>query len=128
MKAIEISEFGAPDVLKLAERPMPEPKAGEVLIKVAASGINRPDVLQRKGAYAPPPGASDLLGLEELFKEETPAENAQSGSSMSDAEIDRIADRVIQRLSTQIIENIAWDVVPDITEKIVREELKKNES
>jgi NADPH2:quinone reductase len=64
MKAIEISEFGAPDVLKLAERPMPEPKAGEVLIKVAASGINRPDVLQRKGAYAPPPGASDLPGLE----------------------------------------------------------------
>ncbi|MFM0286287.1 NAD(P)H-quinone oxidoreductase [Paraburkholderia megapolitana] len=64
MKAIEITEFGAPEVLKLAERPMPEPKAGEVLIKVAASGINRPDVFQRKGAYAPPPGASDLPGLE----------------------------------------------------------------
>ncbi|WP_199543932.1 NAD(P)H-quinone oxidoreductase [Paraburkholderia kururiensis] len=64
MKAIEITEFGAPDVLKLAERPMPEPKAGEVLIKVAASGVNRPDVFQRKGAYAPPPGASDLPGLE----------------------------------------------------------------
>src|SRR5579864_5944667 len=64
MKAVEITEFGAPDVLKLAERPMPEPKAGEVLIKVAASGINRPDVFQRKGAYAPPPGASDLPGLE----------------------------------------------------------------
>ena len=71
---------------------------------------------------------SDLMGLEALFKEDTPAETAQSGSSMSDAEIDRIADRVIQRLSTQIIENIAWDVVPDITEKIVREELKKHES
>ncbi|TAL92432.1 MAG: NAD(P)H-quinone oxidoreductase [Paraburkholderia sp.] len=64
MKAVEITEFGAPDVLKLAERPMPEPKAGEVLIKVAASGINRPDVFQRKGAYAPPQGASDLPGLE----------------------------------------------------------------
>ncbi|MDE1182736.1 NAD(P)H-quinone oxidoreductase [Paraburkholderia sp.] len=64
MKAIEITEFGAPDVLKLAERPTPEPKAGEVLIKVAASGINRPDVFQRKGGYAPPPGASDLPGLE----------------------------------------------------------------
>ncbi|MCX4165500.1 MULTISPECIES: NAD(P)H-quinone oxidoreductase [Paraburkholderia] len=64
MKAIEITEFGAPEVLKLAERPIPEPKAGEVLIKVAASGINRPDVFQRKGAYAPPPGASDLPGLE----------------------------------------------------------------
>jgi NADPH2:quinone reductase len=64
MKAIEITEFGAPDVLKLAERPRPEPKRGEVLIKVAASGVNRPDVFQRKGAYAPPPGASDLPGLE----------------------------------------------------------------
>ena len=64
MKAIEITEFGAPEVLKLGERPMPEPKAGEVLIKVAASGVNRPDVLQRKGGYAPPPGASDLPGLE----------------------------------------------------------------
>ena len=64
MKAIEITEFGAPEVLKLAERPTPQPKAGEVLIKVAASGINRPDVFQRKGGYAPPPGASDLPGLE----------------------------------------------------------------
>ncbi|TKC80042.1 NAD(P)H-quinone oxidoreductase [Trinickia terrae] len=64
MKAIEITEFGAPEVLVLGERPMPEPKAGEVLIKVAASGVNRPDVFQRKGGYAPPPGASDLPGLE----------------------------------------------------------------
>lgn len=64
MKAIEITEFGAPDVLKLTERPQPEPKRGEVLIKVAASGVNRPDVFQRKGAYAPPHGASDLPGLE----------------------------------------------------------------
>ncbi len=64
MKAIEITEFGAPDVLKLAERATPEPKAGEVLIKVSASGVNRPDVFQRKGAYAPPPGISDLPGLE----------------------------------------------------------------
>ncbi|WP_144108314.1 NAD(P)H-quinone oxidoreductase [Paraburkholderia sp. BCC1886] len=64
MKAIEITEFGAPEVLKLAERPTPQPQAGEVLIKVAAAGINRPDVFQRKGAYAPPPGASDLPGLE----------------------------------------------------------------
>jgi NADPH:quinone reductase len=64
MKAIEITEFGAPDVLKLAERATPEPKAGEVLIKVSASGVNRPDVFQRKGSYAPPPGISDLPGLE----------------------------------------------------------------
>src|ERR1700735_4955039 len=64
MKAIEITEFGPPDVLKLGERPMPEPKAGEVLIKVTASGVNRPDVFQRKGNYPPPPGASDIPGLE----------------------------------------------------------------
>jgi CheY-like chemotaxis protein len=79
----------------------------------------------------PPPSRessdeTDLLGLNEIFKkDETPA--APSGASISDEEVDRIADRVIQKLSTQVIENIAWDVVPDITEKIVREELKKNE-
>ncbi len=64
MKAIEISQFGAPDVLQLCERPMPTPADGELLIKVAASGINRPDVLQRKGLYPVPAGASDLPGLE----------------------------------------------------------------
>jgi NADPH:quinone reductase len=64
MQAVEISAFGAPDVLRLCERPMPVAGAGEVLIRVSASGINRPDVLQRSGAYPPPPGASDLPGLE----------------------------------------------------------------
>ena len=64
MRAIEISQPGPADVLKLVERPMPEPKAGELLIKVHAAGINRPDVFQRLGQYAPPPGASDLPGLE----------------------------------------------------------------
>jgi NADPH2:quinone reductase len=64
MRAIEISGFGAPEVLKPAVRPDPVPGAGELLIRVAASGVNRPDVLQRKGNYAPPPGASDLPGLE----------------------------------------------------------------
>lgn len=64
MRAIEISTPGAPDVLRVTQRPVPAPAAGEVLIKVAAAGINRPDVLQRKGAYAPPPGASDIPGLE----------------------------------------------------------------
>ncbi|MBP6018660.1 MAG: NAD(P)H-quinone oxidoreductase [Burkholderiaceae bacterium] len=64
MKAIEISQPGGPEVLVLVDRPMPEPKAGEVLIKVAAAGINRPDVFQRKGLYPAPPGASDLPGLE----------------------------------------------------------------
>src|SRR5690554_1781507 len=64
MKAIEISKPGGPEVLVPVERPMPEPGPGEVLIKVAAAGINRPDVFQRKGNYPPPPGASDLPGLE----------------------------------------------------------------
>lgn len=64
MRAIEISSFGAPEVLRPTERPLPVAGAGEVLIRVRASGVNRPDVLQRSGAYPPPPGASDLPGLE----------------------------------------------------------------
>ena len=64
MKAVEISAFGKPDVLRLGERPAPVPGAGELLIRVAASGINRPDVLQRTGNYPVPPGASDIPGLE----------------------------------------------------------------
>ncbi len=64
MKAIEISQPGGPEVLVQVERPQPEPGPGEVLVKVAAAGINRPDVLQRKGHYPAPPGASDLPGLE----------------------------------------------------------------
>lgn len=64
MQAIEILRPGAPDVLRLTERPIPRPGPGEVLIKVAAAGVNRPDVFQRQGNYAPPPGASDLPGLE----------------------------------------------------------------
>ncbi len=64
MTVIEISTFGGPEVLKPAIRPLPVPRTGEVLIKVAAAGVNRPDVQQRLGSYAPPPGASDLPGLE----------------------------------------------------------------
>ena len=64
MKAIAITTPGAPDVLRAIERAAPVPAAGELLIRVAASGINRPDVLQRKGLYPVPPGASDLPGLE----------------------------------------------------------------
>ncbi len=64
MKAIEILRAGAPEVLQLAERPDPVSGVGEVLIRVAAAGVNRPDVLQRKGLYPVPPGASDLPGLE----------------------------------------------------------------
>jgi putative PIG3 family NAD(P)H quinone oxidoreductase len=64
MTVIAISEPGGPLVLKPEKRPLPEPKPGEILIKVRAAGVNRPDVLQRQGAYPPPPGASDLPGLE----------------------------------------------------------------
>jgi NADPH:quinone reductase len=62
--AIEISRPGDPDVLVPVERPRPVPASGEVLIKVAAAGVNRPDVFQRRGRYPPPPGASDIPGLE----------------------------------------------------------------
>jgi len=64
MKAIEIAEPGGPDRLRLVQRPVPKPGPDEVLICVAAAGVNRPDALQRKGLYPPPPGASDILGLE----------------------------------------------------------------
>ena len=64
MRAIEAPEPGAPEALQLVERPVPTPGSGEVLIEVAAAGVNRPDILQRMGLYAPPPGASPVLGLE----------------------------------------------------------------
>ena len=64
MIAIEITEPGGPDVLVPVERPRPSLKSGDVLIQVAAAGVNRPDVLQRLGRYPPPPGASDIPGLE----------------------------------------------------------------
>ena len=64
MRAVEISAPGGPEVLRLATRPVPAPAAGEVLIKVFAAGVNGPDMMQRKGLYPPPPGATDLLGLE----------------------------------------------------------------
>ncbi|WP_112322376.1 NAD(P)H-quinone oxidoreductase [Oceanibium sediminis] len=64
MRAVEISAPGGPEVLRLTERPVPVPGPGEILIKLAAAGVNRPDALQRAGAYDPPPDASDLPGLE----------------------------------------------------------------
>jgi len=64
MRAIEISAPGGPEVLRVIQRPVPTPAVNEVLIEVAAAGVNRPDVLQRKGGYPPPPGASDIPGLE----------------------------------------------------------------
>ena len=64
MICVEISSPGPPDVLRAVERPDPAPGAGDVLIRVAAAGVNRPDVMQRQGAYPPPPGATDIPGLE----------------------------------------------------------------
>ena len=64
MRAVEITKPGGPDVLCLTERPVPSPRAGEVVLKLAYAGVNRPDALQRAGAYDPPPTASDLPGLE----------------------------------------------------------------
>jgi NADPH:quinone reductase len=64
MTAVEIREPGPPQVLRAVQRPTPEPAPGEVLIRVAAAGVNRPDILQRKGVYPPPPGVTDIPGLE----------------------------------------------------------------
>ena len=64
MQAIDPEAPGGPEVLQLVERPVPQPAAGEVLVRVAAAGVNRPDVLQRKGGYPPPPGAPSIPGLE----------------------------------------------------------------
>lgn len=64
MRVIEITAAGGPEMLQPAMRPLPEPTQGEILVRVAAAGVNRPDVLQRRGHYAPPPGASDIPGLE----------------------------------------------------------------
>ncbi len=64
MRAVVAARPGGPEVLTVVERPRPVPRQGEILIRVEAAGVNRPDVLQRLGLYAPPPGASDILGLE----------------------------------------------------------------
>lgn len=64
MTVVEVAEPGPPEGFRLARRPLPEPAAGEVLLKVSAAGVNRADVMQRQGKYPPPPGASDILGLE----------------------------------------------------------------
>jgi NADPH2:quinone reductase len=86
MHAVEITSFGGPEVLRLGERPKPQPAAGELLIRVRASGINRPDVLQRLGHYAPPPGASDLPGLEVAGVVESgdPVAMAEAGFAIGD--------------------------------------------
>ena len=86
MRAIALNGFGGPEVLVETNRPEPVPAAGEMLVNVTASGINRPDVLQRKGAYAPPAGASDLPGLEiaGTVAGGDPAELAAAGFALGD--------------------------------------------
>jgi len=84
MLAIEIREPGGPEMLVPAERPTPTPAAGEVVIKVAAAGVNRPDVLQRRGRYPPPPGASDIPGLEVAGRIDAIGEGV-SGWALGDA-------------------------------------------
>ncbi len=86
MKAIEIHQPGGPEVLRACERPDPVPQSGELLIDVAASGVNRPDVLQRKGLYPMPPGVSDLPGLEiaGTVAGGDPAELAAAGLALGD--------------------------------------------
>lgn len=64
MRAVIAEGSGGPDVLRIVERPVPRPDEGEILVKVQAAGVNRPDVIQRQGGYPPPPGAPDILGLE----------------------------------------------------------------
>ncbi|PWT85016.1 MAG: NAD(P)H-quinone oxidoreductase [Blastocatellia bacterium] len=89
MTVIEIREPGGPEVLVPTERPKPVPGSGEALIKVAAAGVNRPDVMQRRGSYPPPPGASDVPGLEvagtiELIETGEPADPRNTGWSVGD--------------------------------------------
>lgn len=86
MRAVEIGQFGGPEVLRLVTRPDPVPAAGELLVRVSAAGVNRPDVVQRKGHYPAPPGASDLPGLEVAgtVAGGDPAELAAAGFKLGD--------------------------------------------
>ena len=104
MRAVEITSFGGPEVLRLGERPVPQPGAGELLIRVAASGINRPDVLQRMGHYAPPSGTSDLPGLEVAGVVEL-----GDAAAMAEAGI-RVGDRVCALVAGG--GNAQWCVAP----------------
>ncbi len=88
MRAVEITAYGAPQVLQLGERPMPVAGLGEVLIRVGASGVNRPDVLQRTGNYPVPPGASDIPGLDVAGTIESGDETAMAAAGL------RMGDRV----------------------------------
>lgn len=85
MKAMRIREFGGPDVLTLAEVERPEPRPGELLLRVAAAGVNRADLLQREGHYSPPPGVSDVPGLEVSGVVEAVAEGVEGWSAGDEA-------------------------------------------
>ena len=102
MHVIEIAGYGAPDVLRPGERPVPFPGPGEMRIRVLASGINRPDVLQRTGNYPVPPGASDIPGLEVagVVEHGDSQELAQAGF--------KLGDRVCALVAGGGTPNIAW--------------------
>ena len=102
MRAVELTAFGAPEVLRMGQRPMPVAGVGEVLIRVTASGINRPDVLQRKGHYAPPPGASDLPGLEVAGSIVAGDEAAMAAAGF------KLGDRVCALLAGGVMPSTAW--------------------
>jgi CheY-like chemotaxis protein len=109
-------------------RPKPQPKPQRELkpepTRVSKSASSAAPASLPVAAAAPAP-EDDLLGLKAIFVQDP----APTANGISEADVDRIADRVIQKLSTQVIESIAWEIVPDITEKIVRQELKRiNES
>lgn len=122
VEAAVISEQQKASSVQAEERPAPAPS----LASAPAPTTEEPAEKQRPEPIKPlavesrgtPADSSDLLGLQDLFKPQPPP-------SVSDAEIERIAQLVIQRLSTQVIENVAWDVVPDITTKVLKEELKR---
>src|SRR6185295_11018830 len=82
MRAVEITKPGGPEVLESVVRPVPAPKANEILIKVAAAGVNRPDVLQRSGNYPVPPDASDLPGLEVAGEVVSPGKTFKVGDKV----------------------------------------------
>lgn len=90
MTAIEYAGGGGPEVVRLAERPVPQPGVGEVLVRVHAAGVNRPDIIQRSGGYPPPPGASDIPGLE------LAGEVVANGPDSSDL---KVGDRVMALVS-----------------------------
>ena len=105
-----------------AEAHEPEPVAAPAPVTDRSGPPPAPAPVVATPAPAPPVAESDdLLGLESIFSREPQPVTP----TITEDDIDRIADRVIQRLSTQVIESIAWDIVPDITEKIVREEVKR---